>query len=96
MRFKIGNYSNIYRNGTVNCVGTPLYVAPEVIEGYYSDKCDIWSFGVMLYYMLCGYPPFYGANKKELFQHIKNQEVLIIFKIVNFRKKTLDNYHSIS
>ncbi|CAK69353.1 unnamed protein product (macronuclear) [Paramecium tetraurelia] len=61
---------------TLNCVGTPLYVAPEVIDGYYSDKCDIWSFGVMLFYILCGYPPFYASNKKELFQHIQNQDLI--------------------
>lgn len=54
----------------MNCVGTPLYVAPEVIDGYYSDKCDIWSFGVMLFYLLCGYPPFYAGNKKDLFYNI--------------------------
>lgn len=64
-------FSILFRK-SLNCVGTPLYVAPEVIDGYYSEKCDIWSFGVMLFYIICGYPPFYAPNKKELFYNIQN------------------------
>lgn len=51
-------------------VGTPLYVAPEVLIGDYDIMCDVWSLGVLMYIMLCGYPPFDGENNKDIFRAI--------------------------
>jgi len=53
-------------------VGTPHFVAPEILEGKYTQACDIWSVGIILYILLCGYPPFRGQNDKEIMEKIKN------------------------
>jgi calcium-dependent protein kinase len=51
-------------------LGTAFYLAPEVLRKKYTSKCDIWSVGVVLYIMLCGYPPFYGASDALVFKAI--------------------------
>lgn len=55
---------------TVAC-GTPGYVAPEILCGTaYGKEVDMWSVGVILYILLCGFPPFYDDNNKKLFSLI--------------------------
>ena len=55
-------------------VGSPHYISPEVLNGTYTQKCDIWSAGVMLYVMLVGYFPFDGDTHKEMFEAIKRKK----------------------
>mmetsp|Transcript_3807 Transcript_3807/g.9108 ORF Transcript_3807/g.9108 Transcript_3807/m.9108 type:complete len:522 (+) Transcript_3807:78-1643(+) len=60
--------------------GTPGYVAPEVLDPYlpftngYGPEVDLWSFGVVLYIMLCGFPPFYDDSTAVLFKQIRKGE----------------------
>jgi len=52
--------------------GTPGYVAPEVLtHELYSEQVDMWSIGVIVYILLCGFPPFYGDNDAQMFKKIK-------------------------
>jgi calcium-dependent protein kinase len=48
-------------------VGSPYYIPPEVIEENYNSQCDMWSFGVLLYFLLSESFPFDGKTKEEIF-----------------------------
>lgn len=52
-------------------VGTPYYIAPDVIRRRYGKACDLWSVGVVLYTMLCGYPPFLGQTNADVYESIR-------------------------
>ena len=68
-------------------LGTPYYVAPEVLKGEYDEKCDIWSIGAMTYLMLCGEPPFNGNSNNEIFKKIVKEN----FKFKNILWKNISN-----
>ena len=64
-------------------IGTSFYIAPEVLKNGYNEKCDLWSCGVILYILLCGSPPFYGKNEKEIFKKILDGNFTFRHKIWN-------------
>ncbi|XP_071371939.1 serine/threonine-protein kinase 33 [Centroberyx affinis] len=56
--------------------GTPSYMAPEMISAHdYSQQCDVWSIGIIMYMLLCGEPPFMSNSKEKLFEKIKKGEL---------------------
>jgi calcium-dependent protein kinase len=51
--------------------GTPLYMAPEIVKSRYTEKCDLWSCGMIMLILLIGRPPYDGTDE-EILQILKN------------------------
>lgn len=73
---------------TDSIVGSPLYVAPEVLSKNYTKKCDIWSLGVIIFLLVGGYPPFLGENNGET--NIKILSMKYEFKESGFKNASED------
>jgi serine/threonine protein kinase len=57
-------------------VGTLSYTAPEILENKkYDCRVDYWSIGVIMFILLCGYPPFYGDTDADIHKSIRRDEV---------------------
>ncbi|KAF0991804.1 hypothetical protein HZS_1970 [Henneguya salminicola] len=56
--------------------GTPEFIAPEMLEtSHYTREVDWWTFGVLLYEMLTGEPPFNGDTEDDIFKAISCQDI---------------------
>lgn len=56
--------------------GTPLYMAPEIINNLgYNIGCDIWALGIITHYLLCGQPPFVDKKEEDLYDKIRSGDI---------------------
>ena len=68
--------SNYYKptqdNLLITPCGSPCYASPELINGNFYDgtKIDIWSSGIILFVMLCGYLPFEHKSNSKMYKKI--------------------------
>lgn len=54
--------------------GTVYYIAPEVLTQKYTSKCDIWSIGVILYFMITGKLPYDGDSEEEIMDSLMQDQ----------------------
>ena len=73
--------TNTNENTFCDRLGSLPYMAPEVIQGRYNEKCDVWSAGVALFVLITGQYPFVGSKKEEIEWKILNED---------FDRKALD------
>ncbi|CDW86363.1 protein kinase domain containing protein [Stylonychia lemnae] len=94
------------KNSFFSETGTPLFMAPEVFDGDYNEKCDIWSLGILLYCLVSGLLPFIGDTAGEVMRKIKKGKISLKPKefqnvtneckdLIN-KMLTFDSYYRIS
>lgn len=76
-----------------SAIGTPCYVAPEIVERErYGPPVDVWGCGLLLYLMLCGELPFKGKDSSETLEKIRECELKMegpVWSEISFAARTL-------
>ena len=71
--------------------GTPLYIAPEIIEQRpYGPKIDVWSLGIIIYELFVGTPPFLAENFQKLTVKILRDKVLYPSNMSTYLRELTD------
>ncbi|KAH7283874.1 hypothetical protein KP509_34G029000 [Ceratopteris richardii] len=55
--------------------GSSYYMAPEILQGEYSEEIDLWSAGVIMYIILSGAPPFWGPTEQRIYKAIQKGDL---------------------
>lgn len=64
--------------------GTAEYLSPEILQRQGHGKAsDWWSFGAIIYEMLCGLPPFYSKDREKLYKNIKHADPRLDFPFLS-------------
>ena len=84
-----------HRNKPLNAaIGTVYYTAPEVLDGEYDERCDVWSVGVIVYLIIAGHVPFDDPRKRDnemrIMKQIRTKEPLYEDSIWNYRGRALE------
>ena len=72
--FGLARNLNSNRDFATTCLGTPYYMSPEINDGMYDEKSDIWALGCVIYEMAQLRTPFIGFGIEDLKNHIINSE----------------------
>lgn len=69
--FGFAKFFNDASRMTRTCVGTPIYMSPQVLcQKSYTDKTDVWSLGILYFELLFGKLPYYGNTEDALYKNI--------------------------